>query len=63
MCLKILFKTRCRSRCNVICSQEQHIKEQIIIIEDNEKKIKEQIKQLKRLLKFKKEVNMVLYPV
>ncbi len=63
MCFRIFLKGRCRSRCNIICSQEEHIKEQNITIENNQKKINELEKQIKRLLKFKKEVNMVLYPI
>ena len=63
MCFRILLKGKCRSRCNIICSQEEHIKEQNITIENNQKKIVELEKQIKRLLKFKNEVNMVLYPI
>ena len=63
MCFKFLLKGRCRSKCNIICSNEEHIKEQNITIENNQKKITELEKQIKRLLKFQKEINMTLYPV
>ncbi len=63
MCFKMLLKSKCRSKCSLICSQEQHIKEQNFIIEGNKKKINELEKQITRLLKFKKEVNLVLYPI
>lgn len=63
MCFKFLFKSGCKSKCNIIYSNEEYIKEQNYTIENNQKKIIELEKQIKRLLKFKKEVNLTLYPV